>query len=75
MAVAHTLVLAEHAIGKQVLSPADLKRLVPVIEQFHVLTLKALCDLGLLQDHLLAVVVEGELGADVALFAVTEDVV
>lgn len=56
--VADALILAEDAVGKHVPSPADFQRLVPVIEQLHVLACKALCHFGLLKDDLLAVVVE-----------------
>ena len=50
------LVLAEDAIGKDVTSPADFQRLVPVVEEFDVLPLKFIRNIGLLQDDLLAVV-------------------
>jgi hypothetical protein len=44
-----------------------------VVEEFDVLALKALRDLGLFQNDLPTVVVERELGAHVALLAVTQD--
>src|ERR1700754_375914 len=73
--VADPLILAEDAVGKNVISPANLQRLIPIVEEFDVLAFKALRNVGLLKDDPLAVVVEGELGADVALLPVTEDVV
>jgi hypothetical protein len=73
--VVDTLVLAEHAVGKNVASPANFQRLVPVVEQLDVLAFKALRHFGLFHDDLLAVVVEGELRADVALLTVAENVV
>src|SRR5580704_2427561 len=71
----NTLVLAEDTIGKHVPSPANLQRPVPVVEKLDVLALKALRNFGLLQDDLLAVVVEGELRANVTLLAMTQDIV
>ena len=68
-------VLAEDTIGKNVTSPANFQRSVSIVEQLDVLTLQSLRNFGLLQDDLLAVVVERELCADVALLAVAEDVV
>lgn len=73
--VTDTLVLAEYVIGKHVASPAHFQRPVPVVEQLDILTFKTLRHIGLLQDDLLAVVVEGDLGPDVALLAVAENIV
>ena len=67
--VADTLVLAEDTVGKQHALPTHLKGPVEEVVELDVLAGKLLGDSASFQDDLLAVVVEAELGADVALFA------
>jgi hypothetical protein len=73
--VADALVLAEDTVGKRVAFPSHLQPGIREVVKFNVLTAKAFGDIVSFQDDLLAVKGQGQLLADVTLFAVTQDVV
>src|SRR6266702_7839109 len=69
-----TLILVEDPVGKHLPLPAHLQAPVGEVIEVDILAAQLLGDSTAIQDELLAIVRQGQLLANVTLFAVTEDV-
>src|ERR1700743_2127104 len=73
--VADSLIFTEDTIGKRNTVPSHLQRPVWEVVKFDIFASQALRYFVAFQDDLLAVVVEAQLRADIALFTMAQDIV
>jgi hypothetical protein len=72
--MAHALILVEDPVGKHLSLPAHLQAPISEVIEIDILAAKLLGEGTAIQDELLAIVRQGQLPANVTLFAVTQDV-
>jgi hypothetical protein len=72
--MAHTPIFIEDAVGKHLSLPAHLQSSIREVVEIDILAAKILGEGTAIQDELLAIVRQGQLLANMTLFAVTQDV-